>query len=122
MQLWSSQTRGHSKPATSTVLLKFDPKEAKVVHLKCTRGEVSATSALALKLGPLGLSPEKVSDDIAKMTGEWKGLRITVKVTIQKRQAQTEVVSSASALIIRALEPPRNRSKDIKHDGNTTFD
>ena len=33
-------------------------------------------------------SPKKVGDDIAKATGDWKGLRITVKLTIQNRQAQ----------------------------------
>ena len=33
-------------------------------------------------------SPKKVGDDIAKATGDWKGLRITVKLTIQTRQAQ----------------------------------
>lgn len=86
---------------------------------------MGATSALAPKIGPLGLSPKKVGDDIAKATGDWKGLRITVKLTIQNRQAQIEVVPSASALIIKALkEPPRDRKKqkNIKHSGNITFD
>ncbi|XP_074251471.1 large ribosomal subunit protein uL11 isoform X1 [Saimiri boliviensis] len=104
---------------------KFDPNEIKVVYLRCTGGEVGATSALAPKIGPLGLSPKKVGDDIAKATGDWKGLRITVKLTIQNRQAQIEVVPSASALIIKALkEPPRDRKKqkNIKHSGNITFD
>ena len=82
------------------------------MYLRCTGGEVGATSALAPKIGPLGLSPKKVGDDIAKATGDWKGLRITVKLTIQNRQAQIEVVPSASALIIKALkEPPRDRKK-----------
>ncbi|KAL4676244.1 hypothetical protein H8959_010389 [Pygathrix nigripes] len=86
---------------------------------------IGATSALAPKISPLGLSPKKVGDDVAKATGDWKGLRITVKRTIQNRQAQTEVVPSASALIIKALkEPPRDRKKqnNIKHRGNITFD
>ncbi|CAH6789355.1 60S ribosomal protein L12 [Phodopus roborovskii] len=103
---------------------KFDPNKIKVVYLRCTRGEVGATSALAPKIGPLGLSPKEVGDDIAKATGDWKGLRITVKLTIQNRQAQIEVVPSASALIIKALkEPPRDRKKqkNIKHK-NITFD
>uniref|UniRef100_A0A8C0CDB3 Large ribosomal subunit protein uL11 C-terminal domain-containing protein n=1 Tax=Balaenoptera musculus TaxID=9771 RepID=A0A8C0CDB3_BALMU len=75
---------------------KFDPNEIKVVYLRCTGGEVGATSALAPKIGPLGLSPKKI-----------------------------EVVPSASALIIKALkEPPRDRKKEknIKHSGNITFD
>ena len=65
------------------MLFKCYPNEIKAVYLKCTGGEVSATSALAPKMGPLGLSPKKVGDDITKATGDWKGLRITVKLTIQ---------------------------------------
>ena len=41
--------------------------------LKAVGGEVAATSALAPKVGPLGLSPKKIGDDIAKATQEWKG-------------------------------------------------
>ena len=55
----------------------------------------------------------------------WKGLRITVKLTVQNRQAAVEVVPSASSLVIRALkEPPRDRKKEknIKHSGNLTLD
>lgn len=53
-----------------------------------------------------------MGDDIAKATGDWKGLRITVKLIIQNRQAKVEVVPSAAALIIKALkEPPRDRKK-----------
>lgn len=38
--------------------------------------------------------------------------QVTVRLTIQNRQAQVEVVPSASALLIRALkEPPRDRKK-----------
>ncbi|XP_055246290.1 large ribosomal subunit protein uL11-like [Gorilla gorilla gorilla] len=104
---------------------KFDPTEIKVVYLRCTGGEVGAMSALGPKIGPLDLSPKKSGDDIAKAMGDWKGLRITVKLTIENRQAQIEVVPSASALIIKALkEPPRDRKKqkNIQHNGNITFD
>ncbi|XP_054582840.1 60S ribosomal protein L12-like [Eptesicus fuscus] len=100
-------------------------EEAKL-YLRCTGGKVGAMPALAPKIGPLGLSPKKVGDDIAKATGDWKGLRITVKLTIQNKSLlQIEVVPSASALIIKALkEPPRDRKKqkNIKHSGNITFD
>ena len=78
-----------------------------------TGGEVGAQSALAPKVGPLGLSPKKIGEDIAKNTGDWKGLRVTVKLTIQNRQAQVSVVPSASSLVIKALkEPPRDRKKE----------
>ncbi|XP_064141593.1 large ribosomal subunit protein uL11-like [Loxodonta africana] len=123
--LWSFRIWVHPTPGASALPPKFDPNEIKVVYLRCTGGEVGATCALAPKIGHLGLSPKKVGDDIAKATGDWKGLRITVKLTIQNRQAQIEVVPSASALIIKGLkEPPRDRKKqkNIKHSGNITFD
>ncbi|KAI8419855.1 hypothetical protein MSG28_008483 [Choristoneura fumiferana] len=118
---------------------KFDPNEVKIVNLRCVGGEVGATSSLAPKIGPLGLKPKcgivltvfptavpkKVGDDIAKATSDWKGLKITVQLIVQNRQAQISVVPSAAALIIRALkEPPRDRKKqkNIKHSGNITLE
>ncbi|CDO69300.1 hypothetical protein BN946_scf184976.g19 [Trametes cinnabarina] len=123
---------------------KFDPNEVKIIYLRATGGEVGASSALAPKIGPLGLSPKKVGEDIAKATSAWKGLRVTVQLTIQNRQAKVDVVPSASSLVIKALkgvyitghmghcgiltlgyaEPPRDRKKEknIKHSGNVTFD
>jgi len=104
---------------------KFDPNEIKIVYLRCVGGEVGATSSLAPKVGPLGLSPKKVGDDIAKATADWKGLKITVKLTIQNRQAKIDVVPSAASLIIKELkEPPRDRKKqkNIKHAGNLSLD
>ncbi|KAM7335147.1 hypothetical protein ACRRTK_005624 [Alexandromys fortis] len=57
-------------------------------------------------------------------TGDWTGQRITVKLTIQNRQAQTEVVPSASAPSSKSSRPPRDRKKqkNIKHSGYITFD
>ncbi|KAJ2956772.1 hypothetical protein NQZ79_g7443 [Umbelopsis isabellina] len=104
---------------------KVDPNEVKIITLRATGGEVGASSALAPKIGPLGLSPKKVGEDIAKGTADWKGLRVTVQLTIQNRQAQVSVVPSASSLVIKALkEPPRDRKKEknIKHSGNITID
>ncbi|KAM3956675.1 ribosomal protein L12 [Aphomia sociella] len=104
---------------------KFDPNEIKIVNLRCVGGEVGATASLAPKIGPLGLSPKKVGDDIAKATSDWKGLKITVQLIVQNRQAQISVVPSAAALIIRALkEPPRDRKKqkNIKHNGNISLE
>ncbi len=48
---------------------------------------MGAASSLAPKIGPLGLSPKKIGEDIAKETArDWKGLRVTVKLTVQNRQ------------------------------------
>ena len=57
-------------------------------------------SALAPKIGPLGLSPKNAGDDITKATGDWKGLRIPVKLAIGNREPQTEAMPSAPALMV----------------------
>jgi large subunit ribosomal protein L12e len=95
------------------------------VYLRAVGGEVGATSALAPKIGPLGLSPKKVGDDIAKATQDWKGLKVTVKLTIQNRQAVISVVPSAASLVIKALKEPardRKKVKNVKHSGSITID
>merc|ERR1712223_670656 len=104
---------------------RFDPTAITYVTLRTTGGEVAPTAVLAPKVGPLGLSPKKIGDDIQKATKDWKGLKVTVKLTIQNRQASVSIVPSASSMVIKALkEPPRDRKKvkNIKHDGNISFE
>mmetsp|Transcript_45307 Transcript_45307/g.114066 ORF Transcript_45307/g.114066 Transcript_45307/m.114066 type:complete len:166 (-) Transcript_45307:85-582(-) len=104
---------------------KFDPNEVKYVKVRVVGGEVGSSSSLAPKVGPLGLAPKKVGDDIAKATQDWKGLRVTCLLTIQNRQAKVSVVPSASALVIKALKEPlrdRKKEKNIKHSGNLTIE
>ena len=100
--------------------------EIKIVTLRAIGGEVGAASTLAPKVGPLGLSPKKIGEDIQKNTMDYKGLKVTVKLIIQNRQAKVEVVPSASTLVIQALkEPIRDRKKgpkNIEHDGNITLE
>ena len=96
---------------------KFDPSQILNVYVRAVGGEIGAASSLAPKIGPLGLSPKKVGEDIAKTTAkDWKGLRVTVKLIVQNRQAKVEVVPTASALVIKALkEPARDRKKVRLH-------
>mmetsp|Transcript_20212 Transcript_20212/g.77394 ORF Transcript_20212/g.77394 Transcript_20212/m.77394 type:complete len:166 (+) Transcript_20212:115-612(+) len=98
-----------------------DPGAITTLVLRVTGGEIGNPSALAPKLGPLGLNPKKIGDDIAKNTKEWKGLKVTVKLTIQNRQATVEVVPSASSLVIKALKEPYRDRKKVKiesHEGD----
>lgn len=70
-------------------------------------------------------SPKKVGEDIAKASQDWKGLRVTVQLTVQNRQAQVSIVPAASSLVIKALkEPPRDRKKEKNraHNGNIPLD
>merc|ERR1712130_582266 len=104
---------------------KFDPSEVKYLYLRAVGGEVGALSALAPKIGPLGLSPKKVGEDIAKATTKFKGIRVTVCLKIQNRQATASVVPSASSLVITALKEPvrdRKKEKNVKHSGNIPLD
>src|ERR1700712_1813208 len=96
-----------------------------LVYMRCFGGEAAGASSLAPKVGPLGLSAKKVADDIAKATMSFKGLRVTVKLIVQNRNAQIEVVPSAASLIVKALEEPerdRKKEKNIKHSGNITLE
>ena len=59
---------------------KMDPNEVKIIYVRVTGGEVPGASSLAPKVGPLGMSPKKVGDDLVKATmAEWKGLPVTFK-------------------------------------------
>ena len=66
----------------------------------------------------------QIGEDIAKETAkEWKGLRVTVKLSVQNRIAKVSVIPSAGALVIKALkEPVRDRKKVGRScDGLVTF-
>eukprot|EP01084_Bolivina_argentea_P303280 523575_1 len=93
-------------------MAKFDPSQVVTIIMKVTGGEPAPPAVLAPRIGPLGMSPKKLGDDIAKATTDWKGMGVTIKMDIQNRQATISVIPSASALIIKALkEPPRDRKK-----------
>merc|ERR1712146_74555 len=74
---------------------------------------------------PLGLSPKKIGEDIAKETAkDWKGLKVTCCLTVQNRQAKVSVVPTASVLVIKALKEPlrdRKKVKHVKHSGDLTM-
>eukprot|EP00178_Gracilaria_changii_P008203 TRINITY_DN25247_c0_g1_i1.p1 TRINITY_DN25247_c0_g1~~TRINITY_DN25247_c0_g1_i1.p1 ORF type:complete len:169 (-),score=29.63 TRINITY_DN25247_c0_g1_i1:14-520(-) len=104
---------------------KFDPNAITIVYIRAVGGEPAASSSLAPKVGPLGLAPKKVSDDIIKATQDWKGLKVTCKLTIQNRQAKVDVVPSAGSLVIKALKEPtrdRKKVKNVKHTGNLSIE
>lgn len=112
---WASPNPESSDPSHLHQAAQAPPQR----NQRLTGGEVSATCALVPMIGRLALSL-KAGDETAKAAGAWKGLRVTVKLTIQDSQ-----VPSASVLIIRALkEPPRVRRQreNSKHSGNITSD
>jgi large subunit ribosomal protein L12e len=99
--------------------------EVKILIMRTVGGEVGSASSLAPKLGPLGLSPKKVGEDIQKATLDWKGLNVTVKLVVVNRQATVSMIPAASTLVMKALNEPvrdRKKVKNVKHDGNITLD
>jgi large subunit ribosomal protein L12e len=80
-------------------------------------GEAPGGATLAPRVGPLGLNAKKLGDDIANATKSMTGLRCTVKITVQNRQPQLEVVPSASSLVIKALDEPKRDRKKEKNSG-----
>merc|ERR1719350_839510 len=95
---------------------KFDPNE-----IKTTGDQVPRCRR---RNGSHQLFGSK-GEDIAKATGDWKGLKITVQLTVQNRQAPISVCPSAAALIIKALKEPhrdRKKVKNIRHNGNITME
>ncbi|KAA0172024.1 hypothetical protein FNF28_00341 [Cafeteria roenbergensis] len=98
--------------------------DAKYLFMKVTGGDPAPPSVLAPKLGPLGMSPKKVGDDIQAATKEWKGIKVMVKITIQNRQAGVDVIPTTAPLILKALGVCRDRKKvkEVVHDGNLTMD
>jgi hypothetical protein len=55
-----------------------------------------------------------VGEDIAKATGEWKGLKITVQLTVQNRQATV----SAHCTAYRAVQAVIRRAHCTVHYKN----
>merc|ERR1719262_414027 len=101
------------------------PAPITTIIMRVPGGEPAPASVLAPRIGPLGMSPKKLGDDIAKATQDWKGMGVMIRLEIANRQAQVFVIPSASALVIKALkEPPRDKKKvkNILHDGNLTLD
>ena len=80
-------------------------------HLRATGGEVGASATLAPKIGPLGLSPKKVGEDIAKATGDW------VRATPQHHQlrltSSRKVYASQSVSPSRTDKPPSLSSPQL---------
>ena len=112
--------------------LKLNSNEIKVMYLRCTGGEVGAMSTP--RSAPWVCLQKRLVMTLPKQPVIKRVWGLPVKLTIQNRQAQIEVVPSASYLAMRDLqEPPWDRKKKkkqkqankkttIKHSTNTTFD
>ncbi|CAE8660903.1 unnamed protein product, partial [Polarella glacialis] len=120
---WDSNLSPHSLRNSESISLSSRTQCFVESSIFRKGGEQAPSSVLAPKVGPLGMSPKKVGDDIVKGTSAWKGIRVTVKLTIQNRAAKVDVEPNATSLLIKALKEPmrdRKKTKNIKHSGNLT--
>merc|ERR1711974_326746 len=73
--------------------------DRKEVCMRVVGGSADATASLGPRLGPLGLSAKKVGVDIAKATKKYTGMKVTIKLIVENRNAKVEVVPTASTLL-----------------------
>ncbi|KAL0215491.1 hypothetical protein P9112_007675 [Eukaryota sp. TZLM1-RC] len=103
---------------------KVDPTQLVQIYVRVVGGEAGAASSLAPKVGPLGLSPKVIGDQLAAATKEYMGLRVRVRLDIQNRKATCVPEPSASTLIIKALKEPvrdRKKVKNVLHNGDLSL-
>eukprot|EP01129_Flabellula_baltica_P004332 TRINITY_DN14_c0_g1_i1.p1 TRINITY_DN14_c0_g1~~TRINITY_DN14_c0_g1_i1.p1 ORF type:complete len:177 (-),score=56.33 TRINITY_DN14_c0_g1_i1:56-586(-) len=105
---------------------KPDAGKKAIIYMKVKGAKPVAPGALAPKVGPLGMSPKMVGDRIVESTQDFKGIRCTVKISVQNRVATVKVLPTASTLIVKALNEPdrvgHKKGDPIYHDGDISFE
>ena len=105
-----------SKPVLNSVATIF---------IRTIGGGVCSMATLAPKLGPLGISPKKITELLTINTLKWEGLKVICKIVIINKEISVTVVPSASVLLIQSLNrPARNKKqeKNISEGGNISID
>ncbi|KAL5231733.1 hypothetical protein ABZP36_030509 [Zizania latifolia] len=98
------------RKATDNNNIATGERRRRTVAVRCGRGKlgwqlIGRFLEDTRGIGPLGLSPNKIGEGITKETAkDWKGLRVTIKLTVQNRQAKVSVVPSTVVLVIKALK------------------
>ena len=78
--------------------------EKKVVNALVTGGEANAGPPLGPALGPLGVNVLGIVNEINKQTGDFKGMRVPVKVEVDQETKQFTVTvgtPTTAALIVK---------------------
>jgi len=88
--------------------------EKKVINALVTGGEASAGPPLGPALGPLGVNVLGIVNEINKQTGDFKGMRVPVKVEVDSETKQFVVsvgTPTTSALIAKESGIPKGSAK-----------
>ncbi len=88
--------------------------EKKIINVLVTGGEASAGPPLGPALGPLGVNVLGIVNEINKQTGDFKGMRVPVKVEVDSETKQFVIsvgTPTTSALIAKESGIPKGSSK-----------
>jgi len=88
--------------------------EKQVINVLVTGGEASAGPPLGPALGPLGVNVLGIVNEINKQTADFKGMRVPVKVEVDKETKQFVIsvgTPTTSALIAKESGIPKGASK-----------
>ncbi len=100
--------------------------EKVTVDLLIDGGEAKPSGAIAPQLGPTGVNLGQVVADINKATADYKGMKVPVKVIVDKKTRTYELeigIPPASALIMKELGISKGSGTPQKRDaGNLTLE
>ena len=88
--------------------------EKQIINVLVTGGEASAGPPLGPALGPLGVNVLGIVNEINKQTGDFKGMRVPVKVEVDKETKQFTIsvgTPTTSALIAKESGMPKGSAK-----------
>ena len=122
VQVITMRTTGGEIGAASSLAPKVGPLGLVSRARALEAIKLSVTNAVCVSPPPARdstlQSPKKVGEDIQKATLQWKGLKITVKLTVINRVATVEVVPAASSLVIKALNEVRRALRARRRGGS----
>jgi len=100
--------------------------EKKIINVLVTGGEATAGPPLGPALGPLGVNVLGIVNEINKQTGDFKGMRVPVKVEVDS-ETKAFVISvgtpTTSALVAKESGIPKGSSKpNLEFVGELTMD
>jgi len=100
--------------------------DKKSINALVTGGEASAGPPLGPALGPLGVNVLGIVNEINKLTGDFKGMRVPVKVEVDTDTKQFTVTvgtPTTSALVVKEAAIPKGSAKpNLELAGDLTID
>lgn len=100
--------------------------DKKAINTLVTGGEANAGPPLGPALGPLGVNVLGIVNEINRLTGDFKGMRVPVKIEVDQETKQFTVTvgtPTTSALIAKESGIPKGSAKpNVDFAGDLSFD